>query len=282
MTTVTDGSALDPRPAITGPGEPIDLASGGDRARAGGRDRRQMWAIRLAVPVVVLAIWVVASWTSDLVPGVAVTFETLGDQLSSGDLTPHLQSTAHASLVGFALAAVTGMPLGFLLGRSPYWYKVSEPMVAAGYAVPRIIIYPILLSIFGVTLDAKIGVAAISAFFPVVFTSMAGSREVSAVLVKLGRSLDMSRRQLFFKILLPAAAPTVMFGMRIGFSIGFIGVILAEMFAAKEGLGTVVTEAYGLLRIPEMYAVIVLISVFAFAVNLALWTCERRLRHTTS
>jgi len=270
-------------PVVGRSGGSVEVDRNDERPRSRTRIRRAtvlVWGIRLALPLLLLAAWVVADRTSDLVPGISATVSSLREQLASGELTPHIRSTMHASLVGFALAVVIGAPLGFALGRSPYWYKVSEPLIASGYAVPRIIIYPVLIGFWGVTLRSKTGVVAISAFFPIVFLCMSGARGVAPVLVNLGRSMSMNRRQTVLKIILPATAPTVMFGLRLGFSIGFVGVILAEMFAATEGLGAVVADDYGLLRLPQMFAVIALIAGFAFVVNIALWALERRLATT--
>lgn len=234
--------------------------------------------LRVSIPLAVVAVWLVADRWSDLVPGVIPTFQALIDLIDDGTLAPELLSTARAVSVGFLLAAAVGLPIGLAIGRSPYWHRTLEPIIAAGFSVPRIIIYPALLTIFGVSLNAKIGVVAVSAVFPIVVSTTAGVREINPILPKLAASLGMSRIQAFRKVLLPAAAPTVMFGLRIGFSVGFIGVILAEMFASTNGLGVIVIDAYGLLDLPTMFAVILLIFAVAFVVNMALWRLERKLR----
>ena len=181
---------------------------------------------------------------------------------------------------GFAIAAAVGLPLGIALGRSRFLGSVFDPLIAGTFAVPRIIIYPVLLAYFGVGVSAKLWMAAISAFFPIVMNTTAGIRDVNPTLVKMGRSMSCNTVQLARKIYLPAAAPTVAVGLRIGFSISFISVIIAELFASAEGLGRVVDRAYAFQQLPRMYSVVLLIALIAFAGNLVLWTLERRLRST--
>jgi NitT/TauT family transport system permease protein len=253
------------------------------RGRVGSRgallDRRaRLWLGRLAVPLVLVLIWVVAASASDLVPTLRSTLSSLGTAFSEGWIWSPLGDSMTAVLVGFAIATAVGLPLGVVLGRSRFLGSVFDPLITGTFAIPRIIIYPVLLAYFGVGLSAKLWMAAISAFFPIVMSTTAGVREVSPTLVKMGRSMSCNTVQLTRKIYLPAAAPTVAVALRIGFSISFISVIIAELFASSEGLGRVVKRAYGFQQLPRMYAVVLLIALIAFAVNLLLWTLERRLR----
>lgn len=241
------------------------------------RTRRYTIA-RVGIIVLLVLAWAFATTVTDLVPAVGVTLATLASGFVDGWIYPHLLSTSQAVLVGFAVAALLGFPAGFFLGRSTWWSQVLDPVISGAFAVPRIIFFPILLRIFGVGENAEAAMAAISAFFPILITTAAGVREVSPTLVKLGRSLNLSTRQMVTKIYVPAAAPSLMVGFRIGFSISFIAVIIAEFFAAKAGLGLLTSRAYGLLQLPRMYAVVLLILVIALAGNLSLWLVERRLR----
>jgi NitT/TauT family transport system permease protein len=256
------------------PGRPVTAR----RALLGGSG--PLWLGRLAVPVVLLLIWVVAAGRTTLVPSFGSTVSALVDGFGDGWINAPLWDSMQAVLGGFAIAAGVGLPLGVLLGRSKFLGSVFDPLIAGTFAVPRIIIYPVLLAYFGVGLSAKLWMGAISAFFPIVMNTTAGIREVNPTLVKMGRSMNAGPLKLARKIHLPAAAPSVMVGLRIGFSISFIGVIIAELFASTEGLGRVVRRAYAFQQLPRMYAVVLLIALIAFAGNLILWTLERRLRAT--
>ena len=244
------------------------------------RGQDALW--RLGLVLAVVALWIAAAQASELVPPIGATLAELADGFTSGWIYDHLVPTTRAVLTGFLVAAAVGFPTGYVLGRSRFLGAVFEPLVAGAFAVPRIIFFPILLQVFGVGVNAQAAMASISAFFPIVVTTVAGVRDVSPLLVKLGRSMNLSRLQMVTKIFVPAAAPSLMTGMRIGFSISFITVIIAEFFAARSGLGLLTSRAYGQLNLPRMYAIVLLIVLIALAGNLTLWFIEKRLRSTTS
>jgi NitT/TauT family transport system permease protein len=237
-----------------------------------------LWLGRLAVPVLVLAGWAVAATSSDLVPSIGSSVRALADGFRDGWIGDPLWNTAQSVLGGFAIAAALAVPLGVLLGASRLVGSIFEPLINGLFAVPRIILYPVLLAMFGVGVAAKLWMAMLSAFFPIVMNVSAGVRDVNPTLVKLGRSVHCSRFGLVRKIYLPAATPTVMVGLRIGFSIAFIATIIAEIFASPTGLGRLIQRAYATQDFARMWGIVLLISVIAFAINLAMWSIERRLR----
>jgi NitT/TauT family transport system permease protein len=239
-----------------------------------------LWLGRLAVPLFLVVLWLIAAPSSSLVPSFGSTLRALGDGFADGWLLSPLGDTMRAVLGSFVIAAVVGVPFGVVLGRRRFAGEVIDPLLTGVFAVPRVVIYPLLLAMFGVTLSAKLWMGAISAFFPIVMSTSAGVREVSPTLVKLARSLNCGALTRVRKVYLPAAAPTVMAGLRIGFSISFISVIIAEFFATTQGLGRLVQRAYAFEQLPRMFAVVLLIALIAFAGNLALWSLERRLRAT--
>ena len=237
---------------------------------------------RLALIGVLLLGWLVVARASDLVPPLGATLGTLVDGFTAGWIYEHLYATSQAVLTGFLVAAVFGFPLGYLLGRSRLLGEIFDPLVAGAFAIPRIVFFPILLQLFGVGVGAQAAMAALAAFFPILATTTAGVREVNPLLAKLGRSLSLNPLQMVTKIFIPAAAPSLRVGLRIGFSISFINVIIAEFFAAKDGLGLLTLRAYGRLDLEQMYAMVVLIVLIALLGNIALWFLEKRLRHSAA
>jgi len=233
---------------------------------------------RAVVPLVAVGIWALAAARSNLVPGIGESLAALWSGLADGSLARDLQATLSGVAAGFAIAWGIAFPLGIVLARQKFLAATFEPVIAGLFAVPRIIFYPVFLGILGVGVAAISASAAVSAFFPILITTIAAIKGVSETLVKLGRSLNMSRIQLVRKVLLPAAAPTLMVGFRVGFSIAFISVIISEFFAARNGIGLRVAKSYALMEMPQMFGVIVLILLIALLGNLALWSLERRIR----
>jgi NitT/TauT family transport system permease protein len=261
------------------------VATGAGLARPRGARlsrRTKLWLGWLAVPLLLALAWVVATQLSTLVPSLGSTVSALANGFSDGWVLTPLGDTMQAVLGGFVIATAAGLSLGVALGRSRFLGATFDPLITGLFAVPRIIIYPVLLAYFGVGISAKLWMAAISAVFPIVMNTTAGVRDVNPTLVKMGRSMSCGPLQLMRKIYLPAAAPTVMVGLRIGFSISFISVVIAELFASAEGLGHVVRRAYAFQQLPRMYAVVLLIALIAFAGNLVLWALERRIRSTVT
>lgn len=235
---------------------------------------------RLGLVGALLLGWLVVARTSDLVPPLGATLGMLVEGFTAGWIYEHLYATGQSVLTGFFVAAALGFPLGYALGRSQLLGAIFDPLVAGAFAIPRIIFFPILLQVFGVGVGAQASMAALAAFFPILVTTTAGVREVNPLLTKLGRSLCLNPVQMVTKIFIPAAAPSLMVGLRIGFSIAFINVIIAEFFAAKDGLGLLTLRAYGRLDLEQMYAMVVLIMLIALAGNIALWFLEKRLRRS--
>ncbi len=216
--------------------------------------------------------------TSPLVPSIGTTLDSLVSGFTSERYGPALLDSMKAVAIGFAIAAALGLVVGVVLGRSRFLGAVFDPVITGLFAVPRIILYPVILVAVGVGLEAKVWLVVVSAFFPIALNTIAGVRNVSPTLIKLGRSLGCSRLQLARKVYLAAAAPTVMVGVRLGFSVAFISVTIAELFAAASGLGLLVQKAYGLQQYADMFAVVLLITSIALAGNVLLWVVERRVR----
>ncbi|TNB72994.1 ABC transporter permease [Arthrobacter sp. BB-1] len=237
--------------------------------------RDNVW--RAAVLLALVLLWALLSSMSDLVASPTDSLNALAERFADGSIYRHLNATLQAVAIGFLIAAAIGFPLGYAIGRSKFLGAVFDPIVAGAFAIPRVIFFPILLQIFGVGVGAQSAMAALAAVFPIMVSTTAGVRAINPLLPKLARSLSLSPLQTVTKIYVPAMAPSLMVGIRIGFSIAFINVIIAEFFAARAGLGLLALRAYGMLDLPTMYGIIVLLAAIALAGNLALWAVERRL-----
>lgn len=238
----------------------------------------RLLALRLVVPALVVVAWEVSSRLTYLVPPVVPTFSTLATGLSRGTLLPPLADSLKAAMGGYAIAIVAGIGGGLALGRSRTLSSVFDPIVGGFFAVPRIILYPVLLAALGIGFESKLWLAAVSAVFPILLNTTAGVRDTRPALDKLGRSLGCSRQQRIRLIYLPSALPAIMVGLRIGFSIAVISTIFAELFAAVDGIGLRLQQTYALQQYTMMYATVVLITVVALTGSLLFWAAENRLR----
>ena len=162
----------------------------------------------------------------------------------------------------YALAVGAGLWIGFLLGLRRTVGRIYEPLLAALYAVPSVIWYPSLMLFFGLGPASKIAFGVLLGFFPIVLSVLAGIRQVPATLVTVARSMGARPWTVFYKVMLPAMASTMVGGLRAGLALSVVGVLVGEILGARAGVGYVINYAYGLLMTRE-YAVLALIAAAA-------------------
>jgi NitT/TauT family transport system permease protein len=149
---------------------------------------------------------------------------------------------------------------------------VGEPILVALYSLPKITLYPVVLLIFGLGISGKVAFGALHGILPVALLTMAAIRNISPVYLKSARTMKLSQAQTVLTVLFPAMLPEIVSGLRIGLTVTLLGVLLAEMFASKQGLGFLIMNAMSLLQNEEMIAVAVLLFTFAALANaLLLW-----------
>lgn len=208
----------------------------------------------------VLAVYVVNDPTFLVSPLVVVN--TAYDMLFvTGELYPHLFASGWIFFYGFALAILAGVPLGFVMALSPAVRDYVNPWMTTLYSTPRIAFAPILLLWFGIGGGAKVAIVFLGCLFPILINSFYGMRAVNRDYVELARSFRLKPWALFVKILLPAAMPFVLAGVRLSIGRGLTSVAIAEWFGATEGLGYLVFFAGQTLNIPTLF-----VGVAAFAV----------------
>jgi len=171
--------------------------------------------------------------------------------------------------IGFAIAigGGAGLLVGLLLGGNRFLGAALEPYLAAFAATPKIIILPIIYLMFGVGPASKIAIGAFACFVPVALSAASGMRQISPVLVRVGRSLDLSRWQMVHKIYLPALVEPVATGLRIALGAAIAVCLIAEIKFSRIGLGAMVIESFNRSRFAEVYAVLIVIISLAIGAN---------------
>jgi NitT/TauT family transport system permease protein len=198
--------------------------------------------------------------------------------------TARFAESAWATFEAFAFALILsyaiGLSIGIWMGIHRLSGAVGEPILISIYTLPKITLYPVVLLIFGLSLPGRVTFGAMHGVLPVALLTMSAIRNIPPVYLKSARTMHLSRWQTIVNVLIPAALPEVFSGLRIGFTLTLLGVLLAEMFAAKSGLGFLIINAMQLLQAEEMVTVTVVLFVFAAAANaLLLWmehTLHRR------
>lgn len=197
--------------------------------------------------------------------------------LSRESFYPHLIETCTAFSAAITIAVASGLAIGLLLGLSQLARGVLEPMLVAMYSIPKVTLYPILLLAFGLGMPAKIAFGAIHGFIPIALFTINAVRNIRPILLKTGRMLKMSKMQMVWRIIMPAALPEIFTGLRVGFSLTMIGTVLGEMFASQRGLGYMLMNAIGLHNVDVIMSITLMLVVFAASVSSLLLAIDRRM-----
>ena len=188
---------------------------------------------------------------------------------------------AWATLVCFFYALLLsygiGLAIGVWMGIHRLSGAVGEPILISLYTLPKVTLYPVVLLIFGLSLSGRVTFGAMHGVLPVALLTMSAIRNIPPVYLKSARTSHLSGWQTILTVLFPATLPEIVVGLRIGFTLTLLGVLLAEMFAAKQGLGSLIINAMQLMQAEEMLSVAVVLFAFAALANALLLWIEHRL-----
>ncbi len=166
------------------------------------------------------------------------------EMTSDGELLGALLESLKTLLLGFGISCVLGVALGLAIGRYRAVEAMSDWLVNALYATPLVAITPLVILWFGLGFEAKLFIVIILAIFPVLINTASGVRNVSESLIDVGTAFAANEREIFVKIIFPAALPYMMTGLRLGIGRAIIGMVVAEFFTAITGLGALIVK-YG-------------------------------------
>jgi len=180
-------------------------------------------------------------------------------------------------LFGFVLACVVGIPVGLIMGRWKTAEALIDPWLSAAYSIPIVVLIPMLYFAIGADLFAEIFVTFLITVFTIIVNTHHGVKYVSNALAEVGKSYGASESQFLAKIILPAAMPDIISGMRIGMGRAILAAVLAEVLMSGNGLGGMMMTFQDVLNTPYMMAVVLLIASMGIAVLQLPKILERRL-----
>ncbi|AKU17612.1 ABC transporter permease [Luteipulveratus mongoliensis] len=213
--------------------------------------------------------------TKVFLPPLHVTLQAWVDLVRDGQLQEHLKASVTRSVLGFSIAVVAGISLGLVVAWYASLQSFLTPLLELFRNTAALALLPVFTLLLGIGEVSKVSIVAYAAFFPVLLNTIAGVRTVDPLLVRAARSLGLSNLQLFQKVVLPSAVPTIFTGIRMGGTASILVLIAAEMVGAKAGLGYLIVNAQSSFQIPQMYAGILTVSVLGLAVNIGLVRLER-------
>ena len=214
---------------------------------------------------------------STLIPPLTQVGAAWWKLLSSGKLLANLGMSLTTLAIGFSLAAFIGVVLGLLMGRFRAIEHFLDLYVNALMSAPTTAFVPVLILWFGLGMESRIAVVFLFAIFVIIINTMTGVKQVDTVLVDMARSFGAREREIFFKIMLPAALPAIMAGLRLGMGRAVKGMVTAEMLLTLTGIGAMIMQYGSSFATDSLFAVILTILMVALVAMKAVHWIDRRL-----
>jgi NitT/TauT family transport system permease protein len=195
----------------------------------------------------------------------------------TGQLGHHVAISAVEFALGYVIASVLGIALGLAMASSDTIKQACQPWVSGLYATPTIALAPLFILWFGIGIWSKVIVVITLVLFSVSINTEAGLRTTSERLIEMLRSFGATPRQIFFKVSLPSAVPFILAGLKLGIGRGLIGVVVAELFGSRAGLGRLISQSADAFNMPELFAGVVLLAIAGIVMTAGFDRLEKRL-----
>ncbi len=269
--------------AASAPTAHQELAAEQQAARERARAVQRRWAttqiaIRVISLVVVLSAW---EYVGRHINPVLFTYPTAvgnaaAKMIASGELWKYLSQSLIVLFAGLGLATVFGIALGLVMAR--FWVVdvALDTYITALYSIPSVALVPVLVLWFGFETTAKIAVVFLFTFFPIVINTHQGVKNVDAHLTEVGRAFRCSERQLWIHIVLPAAVPFIVTGLRLAIGRGLIGMVLADLYTAITGIGYLISRYASIYRTDAMFVPIATLGLLGITLTGLLRFVEKR------
>jgi ABC-type nitrate/sulfonate/bicarbonate transport system permease component len=219
----------------------------------------------------VLLLWEIASrvslWMQSYIPPVSQILSSLMALVITGDIAVHLLISLGRFVAGYVIAAVMAVTLGVILGYLRLLHSFLHTVIEFLRPMPSVAIIPVALLFLGIGDSMIIAVTVYASLWPILVNTIEGVRYVDPLLIDTGRTFGLGRWQILRRIILPAASPFIVTGLRISLAIALILVTTAEMIAGSQGLGFFVLDEERSLRTANMYAGVFVVAVLGYLLN---------------
>jgi NitT/TauT family transport system permease protein len=243
-------------------------------------DGLKKWSRGIPLVLVFFAVWEALPRLGIIdtlfLPAFSTTISTLIDLTLSGKLLLHVAVSLQRALTGFGLALLVAVPLGFLMGWYNKFERYTDLFIQSLRNTSTFALMPIFLLLFGLGEPSKIAIIFYGASWQLLMNTISGVKSVDPIYIKAAKSMGVTDKDLFLKVILPASIPSIVIGARLGAKISLMVVIAAEMIGAKSGLGFFIQNAQFNFLVPEMYAGILALALLGLVVNYLLVWFEKK------
>jgi ABC-type nitrate/sulfonate/bicarbonate transport system permease component len=202
-----------------------------------------------------------------VVPPLSRILGVFSDLVWSGQIPLQVASSMKRAAAGYIMAAVVFIPLGILMGLSQSVYRLFEVIVEMLRPVPPPVMIPVAMLFFGLEDEMKIFVIFFSCAWPILLNTLDGTRNVDRVLLNTARTFGLSRRKIIWNIILPAASPQIVTGLKVSLPITLILVVISEMVGSTDGIGYFILDSQRRFRVAQMYAGMLTLAILGYALN---------------
>lgn len=249
--------------------------------RAGRPTRTGALASGLVFPVIVLAVWQAAGMTGlvspTLLPTPAAIFRSFWELAASGELAGHLAISVFRAALGFLAGGALGLAAGVAVGFSARAERTFDPSLQMLRTIPHLAVTPLFILWFGFGEFSKVLLIAMGAFFPLYVNTFLGIRGVDAKLFEVARVLEFSRWKQVVRLILPAALPNVLLGLRLSLGVAWLGLVVAELMGSSEGVGYLIMDARQFSQTSIVFVGILIFAAVGKATDSLVRLLEKRL-----
>ena len=210
-------------------------------------------------------------------PGPWLVLGSLTELAAKGQLWVHVRATLERGAVGFGTGAALGVGLGLASGHVRVVRNVVEPVVELLRPIPPLAMLPLFIVWVGIGEPSKVGFITYATFFPIFLTTVTGVRQIDPLLLRAAQSLGARGPRLFLRVILPAALPDILTGLRLGVALAFFVIVISEFIGAEHGLGYLINDGRNFFLVPQMLAAAVVLGLLGYAGNGLVRLLERRL-----
>jgi ABC-type nitrate/sulfonate/bicarbonate transport system permease component len=245
---------------------------------------RRAWKLRVGAIVGFLALWSLVSgavvvlqlFNPIFLPGPWLVIGKVLELGVKGQLWAHVGATVQRVAVGFVTGAVLAVALGIMAGQVRVVRNLVEPIVELLRPIPPLAMLPLFIVWIGIGEASKVGFITYATFFPMFLTTVHGVRQIDPLLLRAAQSLGATSVQLFHRVILPAALPEILTGLRLGVALSFFVIVISEFIGAEHGLGYLINDGRNFFLVPQMLGAAIVLGLLGYAGNALVRLVERR------
>ena len=202
-----------------------------------------------------------------IVPPLSRIFRVFSDLVWSGQIPLQVAASMKRAAAGNGMAALVYIPLGILMGLSQTVYRLFEVIVEMLRPVPPPVMIPVAMLFFGLEDEMKIFVIFFSCAWPILLNTLDGARNVDRVLLNTARTFGLSQWRIIWNVILPAASPQIVTGLKVSLPITLILVVISEMVGSTDGIGYFILDSQRRFRVAQMYAGMLTLAILGYTLN---------------